>query len=205
MKKDYQIILNPNENEINKVVEIHLATFEGFFLTFLGKGFLKNLYTVFLEHPSSELMLITQDNNVVGFLAYSKNISAFYKWLLKNKFFQFLWYSFGATIRNPKASIRLLRALTYPQKSQSEDSYVELSSIGVNPDYTNHGLGSILITEFVKRQNFSEIKYIRLATDAINNDKVNAFYKKNGFQLYSTYFTPEGRKMNEYRYYGDET
>ncbi|HEM4090550.1 TPA: GNAT family N-acetyltransferase, partial [Streptococcus suis] len=54
MKKDYQIILNPNENEINKVVEIHLATFEGFFLTFLGKGFLKNLYTGFLEHPSSE-------------------------------------------------------------------------------------------------------------------------------------------------------
>ncbi|HFU4056163.1 TPA: GNAT family N-acetyltransferase, partial [Streptococcus suis] len=79
---------------------------------------------------------------------------------------------------------------------------VELSSIGVHPDYTNHGLGSILITEFVKRQNFSEINYIRLTTDAINNEAANAFYIKNGFQLYSTYFTPEGRKMNEYRYKG---
>ncbi|MFX3924888.1 GNAT family N-acetyltransferase, partial [Streptococcus suis] len=76
---------NPKQHENNKQLEIHLATFEGLFLTYLGKGFLKNLYTGYLEHPSSERLLITQDNNVVGFLASSKNISAFYKWLLKNK------------------------------------------------------------------------------------------------------------------------
>ncbi|HEM3205530.1 GNAT family N-acetyltransferase [Streptococcus suis] len=204
MKKDYQIILNPNENEINKVVEIHLSTFKGLFLTFLGRGFLKNLYAGFLEHNFSELMLITTNNDVIGFIAYSENISAFYKWLLKNKFFQFLWYSFLASIRSPKASIRLLRALFYPQKSRSNESYVELSSIGIHPNYKNQGFGSALISEFIKRQNFSEIDYIKLTTDSIDNDLANTFYKKNGFKLYSTFTTPEGRKMNEYRYYEEK-
>ena len=32
---------NENKNIINEIVGIHLATFKGFFLTFMGKGFLK--------------------------------------------------------------------------------------------------------------------------------------------------------------------
>ncbi|MGW8382075.1 GNAT family N-acetyltransferase [Streptococcus parasuis] len=201
MKKEYEILFTPNKNEIEQVVDIHLSTFKGFFLTFLGKGFLKNLYTGFFEHEYSEIMLLIQNNKVIGFLAYSRNISDFYKWLLKRKFFQFFWYSFLASIRNPKASVRLVRALTYPRKERSKDRFIELSSIGIHPGFTNKGLGSILISEFIRIQDFSKIDYIKLSTDAVHNDLANAFYKKNGFKLHTTYLTPEGREMNEYRYH----
>ena len=47
-------------------------------------------------------------------------------------------------------------------------------------------------------------KYINLETDACDNDAVNNFYLRNGFQLARNYVTAEGRKMNEYRYYGEQ-
>jgi hypothetical protein len=37
-----------------------------------------------------------------------------------------------------------------------------------------------------------------LATDALNNDKINNFYRKLGWNLESTYTTSEGRVMNRY-------
>ncbi|KXU16623.1 hypothetical protein SORDD17_00170 [Streptococcus oralis] len=42
---------------------------------------------------------------------------------------------------------------------------------------------------------------MKLETDAVNNDRVNHFYEKNGFQLHREFTTAEGRKMNEYMYY----
>ena len=49
---------------------------------------------------------------------------------------------------------------------------------------------------------FSKYAYINLETDAVNNDDVNRFYVKNGFKLARTYYSSEGRKMNEYRFGG---
>ena len=49
---------------------------------------------------------------------------------------------------------------------------------------------------------FNNYAYINLETDAENNDAVNRFYVKNGFELARSYFSPEGREMNEYRFGG---
>ena len=37
-----------------------------------------------------------------------------------------------------------------------------------------------------------------LTTDRVDNDAVNAFYGKLGFEFARAYTTPEGREMNEY-------
>jgi len=38
--------------DIDSVVKIHLSSFEGFFLSFLGEAFLKELYAGILAEPS---------------------------------------------------------------------------------------------------------------------------------------------------------
>ena len=48
----------------------------------------------------------------------------------------------------------------------------------------------------------NKFAYINLETDAVNNDGVNRFYRMNGFKLARSYFSSEGRKMNEYRFEG---
>ncbi|MDG3132076.1 GNAT family N-acetyltransferase [Streptococcus suis] len=203
LKSDYQILFNLSDDEINQVVDIHMLTFKGFFLTFLGKGFLKTLYEGFSEHADSNILLLKKENTVVGFIAYSHKVGEFYKWLLRNKLLHFIWFSSIASIRNPKSSIRLIRALAYPSKNKNDDKYIEILSIGIHPDYKNKGFGSLLLKKIIEEEYSEDIQYIRLTTDAVDNDLANAFYKKNDFKLYSTYVTPEGREMNEYRYYGE--
>lgn len=193
-------ILN-DQNKIDEVVDIHMQSFSGFFLTFLGKGFLKQLYKGFLEEKNSNLIVASDINGkILGFLAYSSNLSGFYKYLIKKHLISFGWYAMLGFFRNPKIFFRLIRAFTYSQEAKRTEKYIELSSIGVLPIKENSGIGSKLIN-YLKELDFKEYAYIKLETDTKNNEKANNFYINNQFKLYKNYLTPEKREMNEYRYY----
>ena len=190
-----------NKKRVNEIVNIHMQSFTGFFLTFLGKGFLKQLYTGFIEHEGSGIITAVNDNDeIVGFLAYSDDMSSFYKYLIKTRLIPFVWYSIGATIRKPSAMVRLIRAFLKPGETRRKEKYVELSSIGVSPEAKRQHIGSRMIDKLKEMFDADKFAYINLETDAVNNDGANAFYVKNGFKLERSFETPEGRKMNEYRW-----
>ncbi len=196
-----KIFFLKDEKRIPEVVDIHIRTFQGFFLTFLGKGFLKHLYSEFVAHSKSNL-IVAQDESgkLVGFLAYSKDISGFYKTLIHKKLFQLGWYSFIAFLKNPRIIFRILRAFIYPSNAKRNEQYIELSSIGVLPEVASKGIGTKMIDFLKVHVDFTVYKYIKLETDAKKNDEVNRFYISKGFILEKTYLTPEGRVMNEYHY-----
>ena len=193
------IYITNDKNIVNEIVDIHIATFQGFFLTFLGKGFLKQLYKGYIEHKQSNLIIARQDKEIVGFIAYSSDISDLYKYLIKKKLLLFAWYSFIAFIKNPKILFRLLSAFSKSEEVSRKEKYIELASIGVKPDVKAQGIGSSMISYMKERIDFNEYEYISLETDAENNEYANKFYQKNGFVLARTYETKQGRKMNEYR------
>ncbi len=187
---------------IHQVVSIHLRAFPGFFLSFMGRGFLKTMYISYLEHEPSGILLAEDDRGLLGFLAYSGDMSGLYKYMLKRRFFAFAWYGFCAFVRRPGSFLRLLRAFLKPGDAKREEQYLELSSIGVDPSYQGEGVGSTLINALKSKVDFSVFAYITLETDGLDNQSANAFYRKNGFLLNREFTTPEGRVMNEYRYYG---
>ncbi len=197
------IISEAEKKDVSEIVEIHLKAFEGFFLSFLGRGFLKYLYQHFIIHESSSLLIAKEKNQILGFLAYSESLSDFYKTLLISRFFVLGWYSFMGVCRNPKIIFKLLKALNYSKKAKSDEKYLKLSSIGVLPDIKK-GVGSMLINKLKenakKKFRAKGYRYIYLETDSENNEIANKFYQKNNFILYETYFTSEKRKMNIYRY-----
>lgn len=186
---------------IKAIVDIHMETFPNFFLTFLGRGFLKHLYCGFMEHEQSDLIVCLDElGEVLGFCAYSEDLSGFYKYLIKKRLIPFAWYAAGGFIRKPKIFFRLLRAFTYSDNSVKEEKYVELSSIGVAPAAKKRGVGSAMIQFLIQQIDREIFEYIKLETDRENNEGANSFYRRNGFVLYDTYETREGRKMNEYRF-----
>ena len=194
---------NENKSVINEIVDIHLATFKGFFLTFMGKGFLKQMYKAYTTHPESDIFVaLDDDNKVAGFLAYSENLSGLYKYMIKHRLIQFAWYSLGAFLRKPAVFMRLIRAFLKPGESKRTEKYVELASIGVHPDAKCGGIGSSLIDELKSEVDFDKFEYITLETDAVDNEIANKFYVKNGFTVEREFETHEGRKMFEYRYRG---
>lgn len=188
---------------IKKVVAIHIKTFNGFFLTFMGKGFLRQMYSSYAQYNDAGLLVAYEDDTPVGFLAYSSDMSGLYKYMIKRKLIPFAWYSLCAFFRKPMVFMRLLRAFLKPSEAKRNEKYVELASIGVSPECKSKGVGSALISELRRITDFNMYRYITLETDAVNNEIANNFYKKNGFELYREYKTREGRKMNEYRCYGE--
>lgn len=186
---------------VNEIVDIHMQAFPGFFLTFLGEGFLKQLYKGFITHNGSNIIGTLKNGKIIGFLAYSENISQLYKYLLKKSISQFVFYSLKAFIKKPKIMFRLLRALTYSKISKRGEAYIEISSIGVLPEAKNKGVGTMLINALKETVDDGKYKYIKLETDKLNNGYANAFYIKNGFEIKDSYLTHEGRQMNEYYYY----
>lgn len=188
---------------INEIVQIHLDTFEGFFLTFMGRGFLKCLYKCYCQHKESGLLIAVENDAPIGFLAYSGDYSGLFKFMIKKKLIPFAWYSLGAFLGKPKVFIRLIRAFLKSDEVKREEKYVELASIGVKPENKSKGVGTALIDELKKMVDFDRYSYISLETDAENNEPANLFYVKNGFEMTRTFETKEGRKMNEYRFTGE--
>ncbi|MCI8280167.1 MAG: GNAT family N-acetyltransferase [Lachnospiraceae bacterium] len=191
----------PKEIDVlDNIADIHLQAFEGFFLTFMGKGFLKQMYRSYCEEQSSGLLAAEEDGNLVGFLAYSGDMSALYKYMIKKRVLIFAWFSLGAFLRKPAVFMRLLCAFLKPGESNRKETYMELASIGVSPAVKSKGIGTKLVEELKQMTDFGTYAYITLETDANNNEAVNKFYQKNGFRLEREFMTREGRRMNEYRY-----
>ena len=188
---------------IDEIVTIHLNTFTGFFLTFMGRGFLRQMYQSYCDHEESGLLVAEGDGKTVGFLAYSSDFSGLYKFMIKTRLVQFGWYGMGAFFRRPSAFLNIIKAFLKPSEVKRKEKYVELSSIGVDPNVKSKGVGSKLIEKLKKLVDFEEYAYITLETDAVNNEGAIHFYEKNGFIRERMFVTDEGRKMYEYRFEGD--
>ena len=191
------------KDTINDIVSIHLNTFTGFFLTFMGRGFLNLMYRSYAEYKDSGIFVALEEEKPVGFLAYSGDLSGLYKYMIRKRLILFGWYSFGAFFRKPTIFMRLVRAFLKPGETKREEKYVELASIGVDPNMKSKGVGSQLIDMLKAQVDFNEYAYITLETNALNNEGANHFYKKNGFILEREFETNGGRKMFEYRYRGE--
>lgn len=194
-----------NEKElINEIVTIHLNTFTGFFLTFMGRGFLKQMYQSYCDHDESGLLVAEEGGKALGFLAFSSNFSGLYKFMIKTRLIQFGWYSIGAFFRRPSAFMHIISAFLKPGEVKREEKYVELSSIGVDPNVKSKGIGSKLIDALKDNVDFDKYAYINLETDAVDNEGAIHFYEKNGFVRERMFETDEGRKMYEYRFVGEK-
>lgn len=197
-------VMGEEKELINDIVTIHLNTFMGFFLTFMGRGFLNQMYRSYCDHSESGLLVAEEGGKAIGFLAYSSNFSGLYKFMIRTRLIQFGWYSVGAFFRRPSAFMHIMKAFLKPGEVKREETYVELSSIGVDPNIKSMGVGSKLIDELKRQVDFNKYSYITLETDAIDNEGAIHFYEKNGFIRERMYETDEGRKMYEYRFVGEK-
>lgn len=193
----YEILYD--SKKAKEIAEIHVKTFQGFFLTFLGKGFLETYYKNVARHEKSDIILALDDDKIIGFLAYSCDVSGMYKFFIKKDIISFGWHAFCAFLKKPAILRKVLGAFNKSDETKRADSYIEIMSIGVLPEYKNQGIGKGLISKFFELTANSDAKYVMLETDANDNDAVNNFYVRNGFYLSRRYNTKEGREMNEYK------
>lgn len=185
--------------DVDSIVEIHLKSFEGFFLTFMGQKFLKVLYQSICKDPTGIGFLVEVENKTAGFVIGTSHLPGLYSRLLKKNILDFGLASISSIFKKPSIIIHLLRTFAFTKQQNSTEELATLMSIAINPQFQGNNIGAILVNEFLKCASERECKIVNLNTDAKNNDKANHFYQKLGFSLHQTFTTPEGRMMNEYR------
>lgn len=184
--------------DIPAVVEIHLESFSGFFLSFLGPRFLQLLYEGIRDDPRGLVLVSESAVGIDGFVAGVTDQSDFYRRLIKKRALRFALASLGAVIRRPLIIPRLFRALGQSRLSERSAAKASLMSIAVRPGASGKGAGQDLVSAFSAALAARGVREYCLTTDRDDNDRVNRFYMRMGFRLVGTFMTPEGRAMNEY-------
>jgi ribosomal protein S18 acetylase RimI-like enzyme len=196
------------ETDIYSVVKIHQEAFRGFFLAQMGTPFLKAYYRIVLAYSGSIAhVYVGRRSTIEGFAVGFIGPMAFYKKLKRSGLQLIVPILFGI-ILNPKLVVKVFENIKRVSDLDSERSHtfidkdtVELSSIAVSS--AANGLGSILLDAFVKDAWSRDISTITLTTDFENNELVNKFYIKNGFEKTGVE-TRKGRKLCRYILVNDQ-
>lgn len=192
-----QPIRSMETGDLPAVVKIHLESFPGFFLSFLGPAFLLELYSSIVRDPEGISFVYVIDRKIVGFVAGTSQPGGFYRRMLR-KWWRFMFAAIPRVVQHPGIIPRLLRALLLPQQTNARNDAALLMSIAVLPQCQRGGVGKQLVKIFLNNAYARGRKSVLLTTDEINNDYANNFYQLLGFEIINRYITPEGRKMNEY-------
>ena len=191
-------IARMDQNEVPAVVEVHLRSFPGFFLTFLGPAFLRELYLATIEDLSGIGFVAKDGTGIWGFVTGTAQPAGFYRRLLQKRWWRFSLAAIGPVIKQPSILPRLLRAFSMPAQVAQQEKRGTLMSLAVHPGAQGGGIGQSLVMAFLREASQRGLEQVDLTTDRDNNDSVNRFYERLGFVCVRSFTTPEGRAMNEY-------
>lgn len=192
------IIRKATKDDLPQIVDVHIAAFEGFFLTLMGKPFLRKMYQAFCSEQFGVMQVaIDESQRIVGFAAGTVAPDQYFPALRKKMWFKFLLAAVPGIIKNPLKVLRkLYHAMFYKgDKPATLQQTALLSSIAVLPEMAGKSLGKALLTEFERQVELAGIKSLYLTTDKHGNDSVVGFYIKAGYQIESEFTQPDGRQM----------
>lgn len=184
-------------NDVESVVQIHLNTFEGFFLTNLGKRFLNLYYRSCIKNENLTIGVgfYLENNELIGFAIGSRQSKGYYKMIIKTNILAFFMEAILILVTNPIALIRLLKNLEKVKNEEDNGNYCELLSIGVQKQFEGNGYGKSLLERFEQVAYYKGVQKITLTTDLINNDRALQFYKKMGYEIFYKFKTYPRREM----------
>lgn len=185
-----------NTNDFKILAKIHSLAFSDFFLTSLGIKFLETYYKTCLQDINSIAVCAVDENGVIqGFATGSFKAAGYHRRLFLKKPFRFLMAALRSVISNPSVLIRLAKNLDKNPSKNDDRIYAELLSIAILPQLKGSGAGKALLELFEEDVQKSGGKKIALTTDYDNNERVIAFYRKCGYEIYYDFITYPDRHM----------
>lgn len=190
--------------DLPAIARVHGAAFPGFFLTLLGPAFLRAYYAAVLDFDGGCLLVAEQNGRILGLVAGFVDPKRFYRKMARRKA-KFFLPALGGAIRHPSILLRLAQRVWSviggrrgEEASDHGPASCELSSIAVHPEAGHHGVGKMLVSAFLEVARQRGAIHVYLTTDAQENDAINAFYRRAGFNLARCLDAAGGRPMNEY-------
>ena len=202
-----EISIRPaTKDDLKQIVRIHQEAFPGFFLTRMGKRFLRLYYQLVLEYQE-HIFLIAENpqSQIVGFACGVYHPKNFYQFLKKSKY-RFLLPVLIALLRNPFlvrevfSNKNRVETISDSSITSNSEKVFEFTSMGVSNRALGLGVGKQLTLVLLQLTRENNTDYVILTTDKDNNEHVNRFHTKMGFQLRREVLHSSNRVMNEYVY-----
>lgn len=158
------------------MAKIHKAEISGGFLSSLSLAFLSRFYLALVQSPVSFCIVAKENNQVVGFVAGTTNLNAFYKYFLAHYFFQ------SCIILLPKifsSFKKVLETLLYSKKKESLPK-AELLTIAITKQFQGQGLGRLMLAPFIAEMKKRKIAIFKVLVGEELKPAIK-FYGKNSF------------------------
>lgn len=171
------------QSDLEAVVKVHQAAFPGFFLTRMGRPFLRAYYQAVLDFGTSIALIATDENTgaVLGFAVGFRDPQGFYA-LFAHRRRRLLPAIALAVLRDPTLVKEILRNMRRVEaQARASVAAVELSSIAVAT--SGAGVGGVLLEAFATHARDAGTRSLFLTTDADGNYAVRHFYERRGFTL----------------------
>jgi len=184
-------------NDSQAIADLHLKAFISFFLSSLGRKFLKIFYQTIIKNPNSIAFGLFNGEKLVAFSIGTSKKKGFYSKILKKSGLALLWAALPQLISKPQNITRLFFSL---KSNEIENVKIAnsacLLSICVDPEIGSKGYGKKVLRAFESKA-FLFANTITLTTDTDDNQAANSFYLSNGYLLINILYQAK-RKMNLY-------
>ena len=177
----YKIVLL-NKHYLFQAALLHIQGIPTGFISSLGQEFVAALYEAIAEDKNSFGFVAGEDDKVLGFVAFTTNLSRLYKYVAFKKGFKFSFILARKmmSIQNIK---KVWANLLYPKKMKEMDlPDAELLSIAVAPEGRGKGIAQQLVDagfEECRKRGIDKVKVLVAA----DNEAANKLYKKCGFDF----------------------
>jgi len=179
-----------------QAAELHIKNIPTGFISSLGINFVTALYGCIAEDNNSFSFVAVDDGKVIGFVAFSTNLSKLYKYVgLKRGF------KFGFILARKMVSFRVIKKvfdnIFYPSKMAKMNlPDAELLSIVVASQGRGKGVANQLVDAGFAECRKRSIERVKVLV-AAGNEPANKLYQKCGFEL-ATQIESHGVKSNIY-------
>ncbi len=175
---------------------MHIQGIPTGFISSLGQEFVAALYEAIAEDENSFGFVAVENDNVLGFIAFTTNLSKLYRYVVLKKGFKFAFI-----LAKKMLSFRVLKKgwdnIFYPSKMKKMDlPDAELLSIVVAPEGRGRGVAKQLIEKGFEECHGRGIDKVKVLV-AADNEPANKLYKKCGFEL-NTQIDSHGIRSNVY-------
>jgi len=185
-----------DRTKISDVVDIHIAAFPNFFLTTLGKDFLTDYYSSFVDNSKGTLLGCFDGKSLVGFCCAAYKSRGFNSFLIKSHFLLFAKRFIILLIKDRHAILRLIKNFSKRGVNKNDSaSYAELYSIAVSPNLQCSGCGKLLMFTLEKELINRKVSYLSLTTDVYCNENTLKFYFRLGFKIFYSFTSYPDRQM----------
>lgn len=175
------MITNLKKQHASQVASLHISGISTGFISSLGLGFVSALYESIAEDENSFGFVAVEDEKVLGFVAFSKDLSKLYKYVIVKKGLCFALLLAGKMLSLRRIK-KVFETLFYPGRTKKMDlPCAELLSIVIGGTERGKGLATTLIGKSLAECSRRGVEKVKVLV-AADNEPANKLYSKCGFK-----------------------